>query len=168
MSEESTSQVPTLLPDTPVEPVTLERVAEIFDSENLQYRIEEQPVDEDETVHILRTGFSNAAIALQLRNDTLTVDSVWRGTFATTEGPKLLSVINSWNQQSFAPTLRFFEGPDNTLAASGVRELDVTHGASRNQLGAFVMSTLDAILQSFSFLEEQYPALVTWEEPNHD
>lgn len=168
MSEEPNSENPPLLADTPPEPVTLERVAEIFDAENLQYRIEEQPVSEEETARILRTGFSNAAIAFQLRDDTLTADSVWRGTLPASEGPKLLSVINSWNQQSFAPTLRFFEGPDNTLAVSGVRELNTSHDASRNQLGAFVMSTLDAILQSFNFLEEQYPELVTWEEHNHD
>ena len=54
------------------------------------------------------------------------------------------------------------------MAVSGARELDVTHGASRNQLGAFVMSTLDAILQSFAWIEQQYPQLVTWEEHNHD
>lgn len=77
-------------------------------------------------------------------------------------------LINQWNQTHFAPTFRFFEGPENTLAVSGVRELDITHGASRNQLGAFVMSTLDAILQSFAWMEEQYPQLVTWEEHQND
>ncbi|MFR9885815.1 YbjN domain-containing protein [Corynebacterium striatum] len=159
---------PTIVPDTPIEAVTLERVAEIFDSENLEYRIEDQPVSEDQTVQLLRTGFSNTAIALQLRGNTLTADSVWRGTVPASEGPNLLMLINQWNQTHFAPTFRFFEGPENTLAVSGVRELDITHGASRNQLGAFVMSTLDAILQSFAWMEEQYPQLVTWEEHQND
>ena len=57
---------------------------------------------------------------------------------------------------------------DNALAVSGARDLDLTHGASRNQLGAFVMSTLDAVLQSFEWIEQQYPQLVTWKEHNHD
>ena len=162
------SEEPTLYPDTPVEPVTLERVGEIFESENLQYRLEEQPVGEDETVRILRTGFSNVAIAMQVRDNVLVADSVWRGNVPSSEGPSLLMVLNQWNQQHFAPTLRFFESAENNLAVSGVREVNVEHGLSRNQIGSFVMSTLDSMLQSFAFVEEHYPQLVTWEEHNHD
>ena len=162
------SEEPTLYPDTPVEPVTLERIGEIFESENLEYRLEEQPVGEDETVRILRTGFSNVAIAMQVRYDVLVADSVWRGNVPSSEGPSLLMVLNQWNQQHFAPTLRFFESAENNLAVSGVREINVAHGLSRNQIGSFVMSTLDSMLQSFAFVEEHYPQLVTWEEHNHD
>lgn len=162
------SEEPTLYPDTPVEPVTLERIGEIFESENLEYRLEEQPVSEEETVQILRTGFSNVAIAMQVRDDVLVADSVWRGNVPSSEGPSLLMVLNQWNQQHFAPTLRFFESAENTLAVSGVREINIAHGLSRNQIGAFVMSTLDSMLQSFAFVEEHYPQLVTWEEHNHD
>ena len=162
------SEEPTLYPDTPVEPVTLERISEIFESENLEYRLEEQPVSEEETVQILRTGFSNVAIAMQVRDDVLVADSVWRGNVPSSEGPSLLMVLNQWNQQHFAPTLRFFESAENNLAVSGVREINIAHGLSRNQIGAFVMSTLDSMLQSFAFVEEHYPQLVTWEEHNHD
>ena len=162
------SEEPTLYPDTPVEPVTLERIGEIFESENLESRLEEQPVGEDETVRILRTGFSNVAIAMQVREDVLVADSVWRGNVPSSEGPSLLMVLNQWNQQHFAPTLRFFESAENNLAVSGGREINVAHGLSRNQIGSFVMSTLDSMLQSFAFVEEHYPQLVTWEEHNHD
>lgn len=162
------SEEPTLYPDTPVEPVALERIGEIFESENLEYRLEEQPVGEDETVRILRTGFSNVAIAMQVRDNVLVADSVWRGNVPSSEGPSLLMVLNQWNQQHFAPTLRFFESAENNLAVSGVREVNVEHGLSRNQIGSFVMSTLDSMLQSFAFVEEHYPQLVTWEEHNHD
>ena len=162
------SEEPTLYPDTPVEPVTLERIGEIFASENLEYRLEEQPVSEEETVQILRTGFSNVAIAMQVRDDVLVADSVWRGNVPSSEGPSLLMVLNQWNQQHFAPTLRFFESAENNLAVSGVREINIAHGLSRNQIGAFVMSTLDSMLQSFAFVEEHYPQLVTWEEHKHD
>nr|WP_255711745.1 YbjN domain-containing protein [Corynebacterium yonathiae] len=157
-----------MYPDTSVEPVTLERIGEIFSSENLEYRLEEQPVSEEETVQILRTGFSNVAIAMQVRDDVLVADSVWRGNVPSSEGPSLLMVLNQWNQQHFAPTLRFFESAENNLAVSGVREINIAHGLSRNQIGAFVMSTLDSMLQSFAFVEEHYPQLVTWEEHNHD
>ncbi|WP_459587029.1 YbjN domain-containing protein [Corynebacterium camporealensis] len=162
------SEQPELIPDTPVEPVTLERIGEIFESENLEFRIEDQQVSEEETVRILRTGFSNTAIAMQVREKTLVVDSVWRGNVPASEGPALLMTLNQWNQQHFAPTLRFFESQDQVLAVSGVREMNFAHGASRNQIGAFIMSTLDSILQSFAYIEEQYPQLVTWEDHNHE
>ena len=68
------SEEPTLYPDTPIEDVTLERIGEIFDSEKLEYRVEEQTVGEGETVKILRTGFSNIAIALQVRDDVLVAE----------------------------------------------------------------------------------------------
>jgi len=125
-------------------------------------------VSEEETVQILRTGFSNVAIAMQVRDDVLVADSVWRGNVPSSEGPSLLMVLNQWNQQRFAPTLSFFEAAENNLAVSGVREINIAHGLSRNQIGAFVMSTLDSMLQSFAFVEEHYPQLVTWEEHNHD
>ena len=162
------SEEPTLYPDTPVVPVTLERIGEIFASENLEYRLEEQPVSEEETVQILRTGFSNVAIAMQVRDDVLVADSVWRGNVPSSEGPSLLMVLNQWNQQHFAPRVRFFESAESNLAVSGVRVINIAHGLSRNQIGAFVMSTLDSMLQSFAFVEEHYPQLVTWEEHNHD
>lgn len=150
--------------DTPIEPVTLERLTEIFDTQALEYRLEKQPVSETEEVEILRTGFINAGIALQVREDTLVVDSVWRGNIPAASAPQLVQVINDWNREHFAPTLRFFQGADEHLSASGVRELDITHGASRNQLGSFVLSSLDWILQSFDFLENEFPHLVHWEE----
>ena len=105
---------------------------------------------------------------MQVRDDVLVADSVWRGNVPSSEGPSLLMVLNQWNQQHFAPTLRFFESAENNLAVSGVREINVAHGLSRNQIGSFVMSTLDSMLQSFAFVEEHYPQLVTWEEHNHD
>ena len=166
VSTEQPSNEQATLPDTPVSEVSLERLGEIFEAQGLQYRLEEQDLGEDGTVHILRTGFSNAAIAMQVRENTLICDSVWRGSVPASEGPKILMVLNEWNTNNFAPTLRFFEAGENELAVSAVRELNITHGASRNQLGAFAMSTLDAMLQSFSWLEQQYPQLVTWEENN--
>ncbi|WJY89822.1 YbjN domain-containing protein [Corynebacterium confusum] len=161
-----TDEQPQLHPDTPVEPVTLARVAEIFDAEKLQYRMENQPVSDEETIDILRTGFSNAAIAMQVRENTLILDSVWRGDVPASEGPKVLAQLNQWNTEHFAPTLRFFETGEGSLAVSAVRELNISQGLSRNQVGAFVMSTLDAVVQSFTWLEQQYPELVTWEEHN--
>lgn len=170
-----------LLPDTPIEAITITRIAEILEDQELQYRIEDAPAptpagenasDADEaapaTIQLLRTGFVNTIIAMQLRNDNLVIDSVWRGQVPVSEGPQLLSLINQWNSEHFAPTLRFFESDQGSLAVSAVRELHAVHGASRNQLGAFVMASLNALLEAFAFIEAAYPQLVTWQEPVHD
>ncbi len=155
--------------DTEIKPVTIERIAEIFDNEGLEYRLEDQVVREGEPAEtIVRTGFLNAAIALQLRENTLVIDSVWRGDVPQTDGPGLLATVNGWNEEQFAPTLRFFEASADKLAVSGFREINIELGLSRNQLGSFIMSSLDAILQSFNYLENTYPALVTWEDPHND
>ena len=78
----------------------------------------------------------------------------------------VLAVVNSWNPAQFAPTLRFFEQGEELLAISAVREADVSTGMTRNQLGAFLLSTLDAVLESFQSIEKQFPDSVTWES-NH-
>lgn len=163
------SEEPTIVPDTPVEDVTLERVAEIFDAKSLVYRLEDVETPDGQTGTILRTGFSNAAIAMQIRDNTLVIDSLWRGAFPTTQGPQVLMLTNQWNQDNFAPTLRFFDSSAEELAVSAFREYHVGAGASGNQLDAFVMTTIDAILGAFEWVEKQHPELVTWEgEHNHD
>lgn len=174
-SPHSESQ-PELLNDTPVLEVEVGRLADIFDEQGLEYRIEEHnhpenpenPAEAAGTFKVLRTGFSNTVIAMQVRGETLIVDSVWRGQVPTSEGSTLLSLINQWNGEHFAPTLRFFESNENSLAVSAVREMHIGAGASRNQLGAFVMSTLNSILESFAWIESHYPQLVTWEVRNHE
>ncbi len=163
------------MPDTEVSDVTMARIAEIFDEQQLQYRIEDGQAPEGESEaagQLLRTGFSNTIIAMQYRSGNLIIDSVWRGQVPTSQGPELLRVINDWNADHFAPTLRFFESgsqdSEHYLAVSAVRELNVSQGATRNQLGAFVMSTLNSLLEAYTFVEAQYPQLVTWKEPQHD
>lgn len=160
---------PELYPDTEIAKVTPERIGEIFENENLEYRLEERAMTEGAAPEtIVRTGFVNAAIALQLREKTLVIDSVWRGDVPQSQGPQILAAVNQWNEGQFAPTLRFFEASGELLAVSGFREINTELGLSRNQLGSFIMSTLDAVLQSFNFLEQQFPELVTWEEPHHE
>ena len=156
------------VPDTPVAPVTPERIAELLKAENLQYRLESAPAGAgEETGTVVRTGFSNAAIAFTLNDSHLVCDSIWRGQIPTGEAPKMLGVANEWNQTQFTPTLRFFETATGTLALSAHRQIHVAEGLSRNQIGSFLMSTLDAVVGSFQWVEQQLPELVTWEE-NHD
>ena len=164
MSQQPTPNEQDRSPETvgDIAEVTFERIGEILDAEKLVYRNEEQEIPDGSTLQVVRTGFSNAAIAI-------IVDSLWRGQLSTSQAVDVLAVVNSWNQAQFAPTLRFFEQGENLLAISAVREADVSTGMTRNQLGAFLLSTLDAVLESFQALGKQFPDAVTWEETHtHD
>lgn len=138
------------------EQVTPEAVAAIFEEEKLEYRIEVQAV---------RSGFVNAAIVVAIDGDHLVFEALWRGEFPRELAPKVLYACNEHNQTHFAPTLRFFERGDDQLAVSAIRTLRIAEGASFNQLGAFIASSIDATLQAFDFLAATFPTVVTWEEP---
>ena len=138
-----------------VRDVSLSDIATVLDGESLEYRVEEP---------VLRTGFVNAAMVFTFDDDRLIFESVWRGEFAPADASSLLFVTNEFNQTHFAPTLRFFQSEENTLAVTGIRTLDVSQGLSTNQLGAFVVSSIDATMQAFDFLGQSFPTAVTWEE----
>ncbi|WP_245974850.1 YbjN domain-containing protein [Corynebacterium alimapuense] len=159
------------IPDTPVAPVTHERVAELLESEGLQYRLESAPVtDGDQPVTVVRTGFINAAIAFTVDGPSLVCESMWRGEVPKSEAPKLLGLVNEWNQTQYMPTLRFFESAagQGHLTVSAHRQTYVVEGLSRNQIGAFIMSSLDGVLRAYEWVEKQLPEQVTWEEPTNE
>lgn len=145
-------------PNNEPKPVTPEAVAEIFSAEGLEHRVEDGTV---------RSGFINAAIVVAFDDDHLIFESLWRGEIPKEMASHILLATNEHNQTHFAPTLRFFEQGEQSLAISAIRTLDITHGASYNQLGAFIMSSIDTTLQAFDFLATSFPTLVTWEDP-HD
>ncbi|MHA2789067.1 YbjN domain-containing protein [Corynebacterium sp. S7] len=145
------------------QPFSIEQVTTILHDENLDYRIETAPTETGETT-VVRTGFANAAIAFVQEDNTLVCEALWRGEFPRALATNLLAACNEYNQMQFAPTLRFYENGEHHLSANAYRILDISHGASFNQVGAFVMSTMDAIVGAFDFLGKQFPDLVTWEE----
>lgn len=134
-------------------------VAEILAEEGLEHRLEERSV---------RTGFVNAAIVLAVDDDSLAFEALWRGEFPRDLAPQVVYACNEHNQSAFAPTLRYFEGDGGTLSVNASRTLDIGHGASFNQLGAFVVSSIDATLRAFDFLAATFPTLVTWEDPHNE
>lgn len=146
-------------PNNEPKQVTPEAVAEIFNAEGLEHRVENGTV---------RSGFVNAAIVVAFDGDHLIFESLWRGEIPKDMASHILLATNEHNQTHFAPTLRFFEQGGEHLAISAIRTLDITHGASYNQLGAFIMSSIDVVLQAFDFLATSFPTLVTWEDPHNE
>lgn len=143
--------------DTPIAPVSEQSIIDILEAENLDYRLQQDPAP------MVRTGFINAAVSFALEGDYLLCDSMWRGQVEAHRAATALAAVNEWNLTQLAPTLRFFESTPGTLAFSAYRRLHTAHGLSRNQAGAFVMSTLDAIAACFQWLEAQFPEAITWE-----
>ena len=141
--------------DTPRD-ITVNDIAAVLDAENLEYRIEDQ---------VVRSGFVNAAIVVAIDGDHLVFEALWRGEFPREMAPKVLYACNEHNQTHFAPTLRFFERGEDQLAISAIRAMRIAEGASFNQLGAFIASSIDTTLQAFDFLKNTFPTVVTWEEP---
>ena len=135
--------------------VTLADIAAVLEGEGLEYRLEEP---------VVRTGFINAAMVFTFDEGKLLFESVWRGEFAPEDASSLLYATNEYNQTHFAPTLRFFQSEEDTLAITGIRSLDVSRGLSVNQLGAFIITSINATMQAFDFLAESFPTAVTWEE----
>lgn len=154
-------------PASDVREVDVNDIARILDAENLEYRIEEIPADlETDTPArtVLRTGFVNSAMVFAFDDGRLVFESVWRGEFSPADASSLLFATNEYNQTHFAPTLRFFQSDENTLVITGIRSLDATHGLSTDQLGSFVITSIDGTMQAFDFLAQSFPTAVTWEE----
>lgn len=145
-----------------IEAFDLAVVTRILEDENLDYRLEE--VDGQQVV---RTGFVNAAISFVEFDGSLTMEAMWRGAPATADASLVLAATNEWNLTQFTPTLRFFELNEGTLALNALRQMPVSAGVSHNQVGAFLMSSIEATVNCFDWLGQQFPDLITWKD-EHD
>lgn len=155
--------------DGPVKAVTPERIADILTAENLEFRMDSAPVGADEApLTLVRTGFDNMALSFAVTDGRIFAEGLWRASIPLDNAAKLLYDINYFNQMQITPTLRFFESADGKLAVSGVRQIPVTTGLSRNQIGVFVLTTIDAFVRAFETLEQENPELVTWTEAHDD
>lgn len=140
----------------------MERLTEILDAEGLEYRVKPQMVE---------TGAPNTALRFSLQADLLVAQGVWRGKLTATDAMTALLSCNSWNRNHLHPTLTLMAThPDNsstpTYAIAARRTLLITKGASRHQLGAFLVDTYGGILDAFSSVEKDCRQAVTWEAPN--
>lgn len=158
------------MPDTPqaalpndIQDFTLNAVAGILRDEKLDFRI-----DEHDGSQVIRTGFVNAAISFIELDGSLTMEAMWRGAPPTDQAAQVLAAVNEWNLTQFAPTIRFFELNEGTLAINALRHVVVSAGMSHNQVGSFVMSSIESAVQCFEWLKQQFPNLVTWKDDHHD
>lgn len=156
-------QSPTAHDPNDIQEFNLDAVAGILQDEKLDYRI-----DEHDGEKVIRTGFINAAISFILLDGSLTMEAMWRGAPSTDAAAQVLAATNEWNLTQFAPTIRFFELNEGTLAINALRHVVVSAGMSHNQVGSYVMSSIETAVQCFEWLEQQFPDLVTWKDEHHD
>lgn len=98
--------------------------------------------DED----MLHTGFINNSISLAMSDGYLLARSQWRAFVPADQAPQLLAHVNEWNLTTLLPTVKFHETPERNLQVISHRVLRVSEGASFNQVGAFLVSTIDAFV----------------------
>ncbi len=155
----TTSTTPPL-PESPILPVTVERLTEILDAEGLEYLVKPQ---------IVETGAPNTALRFSLLDGVLTAHGLWRGTLAAADAVTALLSCNTWNKEHTYPTVTLMStqpagsaNPSYTIAAR--RTLLISKGASRHQLGAFLVDTYAGVLDAFASVEKVFPQAVTWKE----
>lgn len=142
--------------------MNIEDIADIFRAQGLEFRADAEH---------LTSGFENCALVFggsEEEEADLVFEAVWRGIVPPEMAPHLLYAVNEHNQTHFAPTLRMLESEEGPLAASATRTLDISAGVTREQLEAFVLSSIGMALECFAALERSFPTLVDWKDPHDD
>lgn len=140
-----------------VGPPSLDVLETVLIQENLHY-----VRDED----MLHTGFINNSISLGISDGYLLARSHWRAFVPVDQAPQLLAHVNEWNLTALLPTVKFHETPERNLQVLSHRVLRVSEGASFNQVGAFLVSTIDAFVGLWNHFDVAFPHLVNWENPD--
>lgn len=147
-------------------PVDADRIAVILADESLEYAIE-VPHPEASFSSQVRTGFINQSILLQAGDNGLGAVSTWRGRLAPEDAAKGLAMVNEWNLHQMAPVVYMLESESHEIAFAARRTLGSPR-ASTNQLGAFLVSTIDSFVAVWDYFESALPDSVTWTEPEAD
>lgn len=160
---------------TDYSPVTIDRIAAILHDEGLEHVVEaiEVPAEHSPTGHaehreIARTGFINQSIIFTIEDDYLVSTSLWRGHASTEFAARALAMTNEWNLNQILPGTHFYENASGQLEFAARRTLRCRDGLSTNQLGAFIVSTIDAYVSIWNHYEVSWPELKDWEEPNNE
>ncbi|AKK06035.1 Putative bacterial sensory transduction regulator [Corynebacterium mustelae] len=116
----------------------------------------------------ITTSFVDHTVFFQTKDDFLALDSVWRGMVPIAKTTRLLTLCNEWNTMHDAPTLQFQELGSDSLELQCRRSLRVVDGVSVNQLGAFVLTSLDAIMACWNYVAGELPYYMNWSLPEID
>ncbi|OFO48240.1 YbjN domain-containing protein [Corynebacterium sp. HMSC073D01] len=111
----------------------------------------------------LLVGFSDIVIQFTLASDQLTATGVWRGTLPIDASAQLLSACTTFNETQLFPTMSF-EKQGERLSIFMRRGTDATYGLSHNQLGAWLLTTVEQCGSAAQWLAGIFPEAVNWNE----
>ena len=111
----------------------------------------------------LLVGFTDLVVQFTVASDQLTATGVWRGTLPISASAQLLSACTTFNETQVFPTMGF-ERQGDTLSVFLRRGTSVTYGLSYNQLGAWLISTLEQCGNAAHWLAQIFPDSVDWDD----
>ncbi|MDR7355762.1 hypothetical protein CFELI_07470 [Corynebacterium felinum] len=112
----------------------------------------------------VRTGFVDQSIVFSISGNYLVASSQWRGEIPVARAADVLGLCHEWNLHQLMPSLRFHNRDAETLALTAVRSFRVAEGVSFNQVGAFVVTSIDAFMACWNNAAVQLPDYVSWDE----
>jgi len=176
-----------------VEPVSIDRLAQLCELIDADYAIIEAPrsasdagtdadtqadraadADAEANFHrVLQTGIPHIAVHCDLNEegDTLSAFATWEGTLPESAEEEVAATVAELNWASVAPTLSYFvaDGPEEPSDGAEVqlcanRAMAVGEGLSLTQLGHFLLSSLASFAEIFEIVAERFPQAVTWND----
>lgn len=174
-----------------IEPVTIERLAQLCELIDADYAIIEAPLPDDADVavqgtdgeaarahRVLQTGVPHIAVHCDVdeEGETLSAFATWEGTLPASAEEEVAAAVAEINWASVAPTLSYLAG-DNSGEADGSRDaaaseiqlcanraMAVGEGLSLAQLGQFLLSSLASFAEVFDVVAQRFPQAVTWND----
>lgn len=139
--------------------VTAERIGEILHGEGLEFLVEQKEAD----TTVARTGFINQSIVFVPGSAGTTAQATWRGRLSAEDAARGLAMVNEWNLHQINPIAFMLESESGEIAFGARRSLHSVGEVSTNQLGAFVVSSIDSFVGLWNYFESALPESVTWE-----
>lgn len=162
-----------------VEPVTIDRLAQMCELIDADYAlIEEAPDAAEDAVAdgsssarcVLQTGVPHIAVHCDLdaEGDVLSAFASWEGTLPAHLEQDVAAAVAELNWASVAPTLSYLVEEDakgnEEIHLGANRAMAVGEGLSLAQLGHFLLSSLASFAEIFDIVAQRFPQAVTWDK----
>lgn len=162
-----------------VEPVTIDRLAQLCELIDADYALIEAAPEADEdsaadnspaTRRVLQTGVPHIAVHCDLDadGDVLSAFASWEGTLPAHLEQDVAAAMAELNWASVAPTLSYLVEEDakgnEEIHLGANRAMAVGEGLSLAQLGHFLLSSLSSFAEIFDIVAQRFPQAVTWDK----
>lgn len=134
-----------------IQPLTQELLADIFQSLDLRYFIDDEgdfgSIFDDNQFYFFFNGNEREILMIQAR---------WHGAVRMDDLEDLRVVLNEWNRDSFWPRAYYRVSDDGQIRIFGDIGADFEHGVTRKQLERMVRCAVGTSNQLFATLAERF------------